>query len=367
MQKVLQRTAMAKRQAVRKAEIAKEKKKMQEAVLARIQSVQVNRKIADQVREARRHRREDWELGPLAPRRDVGGARKTYGTTVAERMRQFPVHADRRLKYAPFAAGDRVVLLKGRDKGKIGEVKEVNDESQTVTINGLNIAEVPVPDHLLGNPELGMADSPYRTIEIPTPFTDVRLVYALPDPKTGIKRDVIIENIVRKPTMRDGKVIYHRFIPGTKTMIPWKTSKGAEHMDQPADTLRILVDERSFVPTLLRPPMPNTVINELRNQYSYFRDRHDPEYVARKVAEDVQQKGSSIETLKMMTPVKELNARIRRANRARGRQPIEDDVLAAIGERMALEAKKRELKSEATKNAHALKTPGKVATRVSAQ
>ncbi|KAK7532447.1 mitochondrial 54S ribosomal protein uL24m [Phyllosticta citribraziliensis] len=353
MQKVLQRTAMAKRQAARKAEIAAEKKKLRESVVSRLQSVQVNQKVADQVREARRHRRENWELGPLAPRRDVGGEKKLYGTVVAERMRQFPVHPDRRLKFTPFATGDRVVLLKGRDKGKIGEIKEVHDESQTLTISGLNTAEVPVPDHLQGQPELGLMDRPYRTIEIPTPFAEVRLVYPLPDPKTGIKRDVIIQNVVREPVIRDDKVTYRRYIPGTKIEIPWKTPKRTEYADQPADTLRILVDERSFVPTLLRPPMPNSVINELRNQFSYFRDRHDPEYVARKVAEDELQKGKGVESLKMMTPLKELNARIRRANRARGRQPIDRSVLAAIGERMAIVMEKNSAKKSAKSAARA--------------
>lgn len=276
-----------------------------------------------------------------------------YGTVVADRMRQFPVHPDRRLKFAPFAAGDRVVLLKGRDKGKIGEIKEVHDESQTVTIEGLNLAEVPVPDHLQGKPELGLMDRPYRTIEIPTPFAEVRLVYPLPDPKTGIKRDVIIQNVVREPVIRDGKMIYRRYIPGTKIEIPWKTPKKTTYADQPADTLRILVDERSFVPTLLRPPMPNSVINELRNQFSYFRDRHDPEYVARKVAEDELQQGKGIESLKMMTPLKELNARIRRANRARGRQPINNSVLAAIGERMAIAMERNSAKKSAKRAARA--------------
>lgn len=186
-----------------------------------------------------------------------------------------------------------------------------------------------------------MADNPYRTIEIPTPFSDVRLVYALPDPKTGIKRDVIIQRVVREPVIRNDKVTYRRYIPGTKIEIPWRTPKKVEYSDQPSDTLRILVEERSFVPTLLRPPMPNTVINELRNQFGYFRDRHEPEYVARKTAEDVEEKSSKLETMRMMTPLKELNARIRKANKSRGWKPIDKSVLEALGKRMATQQEKK--------------------------
>ena len=48
---------------------------------------------------------------------------------------------------------------------------------------------------------------------------------------------------------------------------------------QPSDTPAKLVEKPTFFPTLLMEPLPSSIIDELRNKYSKFRDRHDPSYV----------------------------------------------------------------------------------------
>ena len=69
-------------------------------------------------------------------------------------------------------------------------------------------------------------------------------------------------------------------------MIPWPKPDRSQGFDEPPDTLRVDVDVQTFLPTLLRAPMPETIIDELRNKYSKFRDRHDDDFVEQKTAED---------------------------------------------------------------------------------
>lgn len=42
-------------------------------------------------------------------------------------------------RYANIVEGDRVVLLEGRDKGKIGKVLSLDRQRQEVTVEGLNL------------------------------------------------------------------------------------------------------------------------------------------------------------------------------------------------------------------------------------
>lgn len=58
--------------------------------------------------------------------------------------------------------------------------------------------------------------------------------------------------------------------------------------DGEMDTSRVDVEASTFVASLGEPPMPSTVIDELRNKYSKFRTRHDPEYLRQKMLEDYQ-------------------------------------------------------------------------------
>ncbi|EOD50098.1 putative kow motif domain protein [Neofusicoccum parvum UCRNP2] len=334
MQKVIQRTAMAKRQATRKAKKATEMEKAFDKRQIRKELQQIKALANRTIVDARKHRREDWLLGPLAPRRDVGEWREKWGTIDARRTQLPAVDPDKKLELPPFAEGDRVVLLRGRDKGRIGEIREFDEDSQTVRVKGLNLADVAVPEYMRKHEGDATA---VRTIELKVPMDDVRLVWALRDKTTGERRDVIINEVVRKKTGTDknGNTLYTRFVPGTNITMPYPKLEVPPEEDQPGDTLRILSEEQTFVPTLLRPPMPPSVLDELRNKYSYFRDRHDPEWVEKKLAEDAAEQQKELLMKRMITPLKELHARQRAENRAKGRQPLPDEALARIGEFMA--------------------------------
>lgn len=182
------------------------------------------------------------------------------------------------------------------------------------------------------------------------PIQAVRLVHPLTDPITKHTRDVIIKELVPRGIQRDkptGRVTWSRVVPGLNVEIPWpRAFEEEEHNelfkeyeDYSCDTLRIDVDHRSFVPTLLRPPMPSQVIDELRNRYSKFRTRHEEEYVQRKRDEGRAKliARGKIAHPSMRTPLQELNAKIRAEKKARGQPVLTEAMLINLGKYMAKE------------------------------
>lgn len=171
-------------------------------------------------------------------------------------------------------------------------------------------------------------------------------MHPLRDPATGIVRDVVINELKArnihwdKPT---GRATWTRVVPGLNVEIPWpRAFEAAERKefeevkaDHPCDTLRIDVEEQTFVPTLVRPPIPIKVLDELRNKYSKFRTRHEPEYIARKQDEAAAKIAARKTPITMQTPLQELNAKIREEKRALGEPVLTDAMLEKIGELMS--------------------------------
>jgi large subunit ribosomal protein L24 len=185
---------------------------------------------------------------------------------------------------------------------------------------------------------------PIRSVEQPVSFTKVRLVYPLEDTETGTTRDVIVKELVHSKIWFDkfsGRRSWSRIIPGLNVTIPWPKNAPQERKDYAADTLRLEVETKTFMPTLLTPPMPGSVIDELRNKYSIFRTRHDPEYVAVKEAEQAAEEAKKMQAREMRTPLKEIHYRERAANRAKGKtQKLTPEMLERIGQ---LIARKRQM------------------------
>lgn len=144
MQKITRRTVLAQRQAQRKAKAVAKRDKQSEWRVNFQQRVSAQRQLLDEAKAERRRRREDWLLGPLAPRRDVGEKYGIFGTVDMSRVNPPAVEEAKRRKYVNVARGDRVCVMKGKDKGKIGEVLEVHTASETVTVSGLNLVSLEV-------------------------------------------------------------------------------------------------------------------------------------------------------------------------------------------------------------------------------
>lgn len=143
-EKLVQRTAQARRNCGRK-----DKKLQKYAVAqARTERFREQRGYLDELNEdvqvARIARREKWEQGPLAPRRDF---LDSWGAIESNRQkRQSPLNRDEAERRCAWAGGakylnlvvkDRVVVLEGPDKGRIDRIDSIDKENGTVTLENI--------------------------------------------------------------------------------------------------------------------------------------------------------------------------------------------------------------------------------------
>ena len=126
--------------------------------------------LRTRIHEARTTRREDWILGPLAPRRDIGDGQ--YGTVTEQELKgvtkglatgiltkrahggvtaagkQGKKGVGMSWAQSLICEGDRVGIVSGtgpesRDKGEIGWVTEVRKGTREVVVDGLNMVCLP--------------------------------------------------------------------------------------------------------------------------------------------------------------------------------------------------------------------------------
>jgi large subunit ribosomal protein L24 len=147
MQKVIRRTILAEKQAARRAAKRRDTARRETRKTNREQNIYVRKDATQEIQKRRAERKEDWELGPLAPRRDVGDKKETYGTISTQRLRGPLLEARERWealksvggRHLNIVADDRVVLLEGRDKGKIGKVISTDLMRAECVVEGLNM------------------------------------------------------------------------------------------------------------------------------------------------------------------------------------------------------------------------------------
>ena len=142
----------------------------------------------------------------------------------------------------------------------------------------------------------------------------------------------------RKFDIYENKETFERWLEPQHIRIPWPEKKEPNYIDEEMDTLRIDTEQQSFLPTLLRPPMPFGVVDEMRNKYSKFRDRHDDDFIAKKEAED---RIEEIEKMRKQAVAPRGARNIARSRkgtlkRAKGEPLLSDELAAHIGERMAI-------------------------------
>jgi len=339
MQKVIQRTLRAERVSNRKKAKLSEHRSRAEDWSHFQDTNRLKRATSAHIKTARLARQQDWEAGALlAPRRDVGDQATTYGAIHMYNVSVPALPARKQPKWVPFSEGDRLLVTKGRDKGRIGECIEVQKERGCVRIKGINTVDVIIPEYMKA--EEG-TQAELEAMNGFIPLESVQLVYPLPDPVTGIPRDVVIERLIhinsRFDKMKREWTVGDRLVPGTNTLIPWPPTADPTYDDFEGDTLRITVEEQTFRPCLMTPPMPVTIIDELRNKYSRFRTRHTWQYVEQKELEAAKLEKRKELVRGMRTPLQEL-AEVRRVKReAEGERELSEAQLARIGEVIASE------------------------------
>ncbi|KAI0137288.1 KOW domain-containing protein [Xylariales sp. AK1849] len=343
MQKILKRVATAERVAS-KRKATRDKQAFNKHRFEERDEVNYQRsQMAQDIGRAKQAIKDDWHLGPMAPNIHYGELGATHGAISEARYQMAGTLRDKQrearcawlggARNLNLTVGDRVVLLEGPDKGKIGKVAEVQKENMEIVVGGLNKANLKMPLMLIGE-----GKPPGVNIELPIPISGVRLVHPIRDPKTGVTKDVIINQLKHGGFFHDrqsGQTRWSRFVPGLNVTIPWPAKPEKEIADHKVDTLRIDVEERSFVPTLLRPPMPENVINELRNQYSRFRTRHDPEFIAGKEAEEQAKKDRGKLMDSMRSPLQELHRAERERKKKKGKPRLTVEMLEEIGKVIA--------------------------------
>ncbi|EXJ71578.1 uncharacterized protein A1O5_05386 [Cladophialophora psammophila CBS 110553] len=242
------------------------------------------------IKAERRARREDWVLGPLAPKRDIGTKQDFYGT-VSNLLYQGPVFPPK-VRHGNIVEGDRVCIVKGKESliGQIGQVKDVSSDSKELRIEGLNMADVEIPESFGEQRD----KIHFSSLELPIPISDVRLVYRLTDPTTGRDRDVIVKYIrggapyfQRAPNSPLPR--HTRYVAGEDILIPWPEVEAPRYQAFEGDTTRYDVESQTWTPTIYQPPLPSQeIFDNLTEDDKYRRDRawHEDEYVRMKVLED---------------------------------------------------------------------------------
>ncbi|KAH6603930.1 kow motif containing [Trichoderma cornu-damae] len=363
MQKLAKRAAQAQRQATRRARLRMEQDNVDGKLRSRLALRSAVQEVRQNLKDARQARREDWELGPLAPKRDLGF--NDYGA-FKENVRQdwsnYGLHqpnpkvVEQRCAWAGgvkqlnLAPGDRVVIQDGPDKGKIDRIRSVQPQVGTVTLEHRHQDPGSVAsraEHRVCVQAVvqGMFGNPSRPQPMPISIASVRLVHPITNPETGVTRDVVINQLKAvPPNMQSSNMSldrwqygkkWDRVVPGLNVVIPWPEVQVPEFETMAADTVRELVEDRSFYYGLLSPPMPEQVVDELRNKFSRFRTRHEAWYVEKKEAEEALKKGRRDAIEAMQTPLEEFHEKQREARAERREPELSEEMLAKIGEFMA--------------------------------
>ncbi|KAI5784603.1 hypothetical protein EDC01DRAFT_201929 [Geopyxis carbonaria] len=335
MDKLLSRAHQAKAQAARRLQKHRDWNRRKRLTSTRKEHVAFQKIVSSDRKESRAEEKIDFRLGPMAPRRVVGKKEiEELGAFDQQRMIPPPVPVEYRIRNWNIVVNDRVVVLKGPDRHKIGLVKSIDRDSNSVTVEKLNMMPMKVPAAFK---EVDPNTPDVMLREAPIHYNDVRLVYPLPDPITGELKDSVIANIAMSKIMHyknaDRKRQWTRYVSGTTTKIPWPKVEEPEAFDMPCDTRIMDVETRTYVPTMLKPPFPSTVVDELRNKYSVFRVRHEPEFVAKieALAKADREKKKQV----VLTPLQELNRKLRKERKVGGKPKMTADVMEQIGRIMA--------------------------------
>lgn len=247
----------------KRQEIAQERWDAKQAVLQRIKWE--NEHVKGVRKKALRDAEEDWKLGPLRPNRAIGDNAAKYGALTAQQVQkpsipiktqenrnkvrekkglplEYPLVVDENL-YFPIVAEDRVLLLTGSDKGRIGVVKEVLPRTHEIIVEGLN--KQFYDSSVFG--AAGATMGPTVKNEVPLSFADVRLVvpYEMMTPQGLVYKDAVVEKVFMERhttgidpfTGKDygdatipedhqydpdtGLPIFHRYVAGTDQRIEW--------------------------------------------------------------------------------------------------------------------------------------------------
>jgi len=145
MEQVIRRTVQAKAQAARRLARLRERR---DKVERRQEILNANARLVYIAKEKNRVRdelTEDRLLGPLAPQRGMDKIERQQRDVLPDQSfgeGYKPVLKDQRIKFWNIVPGDRVVILTGKDRNKVGVVQSLNKEHNSLVIKGLNMVKI---------------------------------------------------------------------------------------------------------------------------------------------------------------------------------------------------------------------------------
>merc|ERR1712000_584544 len=234
MEKIFKRARQAERQVVRRAKLREHRERIRTRIQVRDELRDASREHKSNMELARKIRQERWEMGPIAPRRQIGvdGQHTPKRDLVVKRCAW--AGGPKRLN---LAVGDRVVIMDGVDKGRIDHIENIDTTFGTVTLRNIHKAA-----HLSALQEMTSLSS------LPIPIDAVRLVYPILDPETGVMKDTIIHQLkgtaanMKSENMTlarwDHGKRWDRFVPGANIVIPWPEVEAPNHRTHDCDTVR---------------------------------------------------------------------------------------------------------------------------------
>lgn len=166
---------------------------------------------------------------------------------------------------------------------------------------------------------------PYQAVPLPIHIRDVRLVAPLRDNITGKIKDTVVKHLrggkpFVEPVYGTNTPKHTRYIAGLDIPVPWPKDERKDFQAETADTLAVDVNYRSFSPSVLFLPLPDSVVDEIRNKYSWRRTGHTQEYVQQKIREDAEEQWKK--RRRMLLPQQEYWERQAKQKEARGKPEV---------------------------------------------
>ncbi|KAJ1733394.1 hypothetical protein H4S06_002574 [Coemansia sp. BCRC 34490] len=162
---------------------------------------------------------------------------------------------EKQLKFWKIIKGDSVMVITGKDRGKIGDVTEVLRSTNKVYVRGMNLVHKSVPKS---------KETPHGKLqkEMPIHISNVSLV----DPSTKMPTKVKVRRFRNPET---DIIEMRRYSTSTGKIIPKNidTNYQKDWKDGPMDSTPDVVNKTSFESVPGVPPFPSDVMREIANRY----------------------------------------------------------------------------------------------------
>lgn len=176
---------------------------------------------------------------------------------------------------APFAPGDRVQMVRGPQRGMIGQITMLHKEGNCAFVDGLGENQ-----RIVMPKEVWFQGQTKPVIPVPKliPYKDLRLVAKIQNDE-GKEEDVVIHSFELKGKYFDKNINQYRpirrAVHDSRIVIPWPIEK-AEKSNPIYATDPDVVDERTFYPqSILQSTIPQGAVTQIRNVFSkYKRERY---------------------------------------------------------------------------------------------